>query len=429
MDTAGILSAAIAHHRRGETAEAELLYREILSAEPDHVQALHFLGLAAGQRGDLERAIALYRRAAVHGTGGGMLHVNLGKALAGTGRDREAEESYRQAIATDPARAEAHADLGVLRQRAGDLPGAVACYREALRLDASPSLLRYHLATALRRLGSLEEAIEHAGQVVREVPGAPAPTLLLAELRLEAGEAGVALQDCERCLKHEARNRRAIALQAIALARIGEHRQSRSLLDLDRLVRLRQMDPPAPYPDVAALDAALLRAVPEQAGDNADAPGADTGPPRPTRSAECLRGAGGVPGALAARLAEAVRWYLEHRPRDLRHPFLKWRPRAFHVAGHALHLPGAARLEPEIRERGWVSGLYAVAPDPGASSPAVVEVGVPPPRYAGGVRFERREIALRRGRLVLFPSYLFHAVRAADPPERQVVIAFDAVPD
>ena len=427
MDTDSALSAAIAHHRRGDAAEAEEICREILQSDPDDVRALRFLAMLSSRRGDAERAIGLFRRAIVRAPEDPDLHLQLGRALSASGLEEEAEESCRQAIAIDPGRPDAHADLGVMRQRAGDLPGAIAGYREALRLDSSRPLVHYNLATALRRQGDIATAIEHAARVVNQLPGAPAPRILLAELRLEAGEVDAALTDCERCLKHEARNRRAIALQAVALARLGDHESSRALFDLDRLVRFRRVDPPSPYPDAAAFDAALAESIPH----SGDTPGGAGGPGSSlvARSGEFLRGAGGAPGALAARFAEAAKWYFDRRPRDVRHRFLRWRPRDFHVEGDALRLPGGDRTESEVRERGWLSGLYAFASVDGPGDRPEVELGVPPARHRGETRFERRAIVLEQGRLVLFPSYLYHSLRSPESADAHFVITLDAVPD
>jgi protein O-GlcNAc transferase len=48
-------ASAVAHHRAGRYREAELIYRQILSLQPDHADTLHQLGLFAhqeGQQGD-----------------------------------------------------------------------------------------------------------------------------------------------------------------------------------------------------------------------------------------------------------------------------------------------------------------------------------------------------------------------------------------
>lgn len=424
MESDAALAAAIAHQRRGDPDRAEELCREIVDAEPDHAGALHLLGILRSRRGDQDRAIALFRRAIAQAPDDATLRVHLGKALSESGRETEAGESYRAAIAIDSRRADAHADLGVLRQREGDLPGAVESYREAIRLGTSAPLVHFNFATALRQQGELAEAIALAERAANRMPAQPAPRILLAELRLQTGDAEGALEECRHCLRHEARNRHAMALEALALARIGDHEASRALLDLERLVRLRRMEAPPPYREVKDFDADLARALTDIGNGTASSDRS-----HPTRSHELFRGAGGAPGALAARFAEAAKWYLDHRPHDDRHRFLRWRPRDFHVEGDVLCLPGGACSETEIRERGWVSGVYAVTPGGASCEPPVVELGAPPPRHRGSSRFAERRIALDPGRLVLFPSYLFHSLRSPEEAERQNVVSLDMVPD
>ncbi len=427
MNTDGALSAAIAHHRRGDASEAEAICRHILRSDPGNVGTLRLLAMIASQRGDTEQAVDLFRRAVDHAPEDPDLHLQLGRALCASGLEEEAEKRCREAIAIDPERPDAHADLAVIRQRAGDLPGAIAGYREALRLDYSRPLVHYNLATALRRQGDIATAIDHAARVADQLPGAPAPRILLAELRLQSGDVESALADCERCLRHEARNRRAIALQAVALARLGNHEGSRALLDLERLVRLRRIEAPAPYPDVSAFDAALAEALPAP-GDPARG-GNGSGRSAAMRDAEVPHGAGGAPDALAAIFAEAARWYFAHRPRDVKHRFLRWRPRDFHVESDTLRLAGGDRSDSDVRERGWLSGLYACAPGDPARERPEVELGVPPDRHRGETQFEGRSIVLEAGRLVLFPSYVFHSLRSPDAAGAHLIITLDAVPD
>ena len=90
---------------------------------------------------------------------------------------------------------------------------------------------------------------------------------------------------------------------------------------------------------------------------------------------------------------------------------------------------GGQRIESDIRERGWVSGLYAIGPDGEPRGRPETELGVPPERHRGGMHFEPRAIVLEPGRLVLFPSYVFHSLQAPDEAKAQAVITFDAVPD
>jgi protein O-GlcNAc transferase len=45
---------AVARHRAGRLDEAEQLYRAVLKIKPDHVGALHYLGLACTQGGKFD---------------------------------------------------------------------------------------------------------------------------------------------------------------------------------------------------------------------------------------------------------------------------------------------------------------------------------------------------------------------------------------
>src|SRR5438876_5608268 len=54
---------AVGHHQRGELAQAETLYREILAQVPVHFDALHLLGIARMQQGAHRDAAESIRRA------------------------------------------------------------------------------------------------------------------------------------------------------------------------------------------------------------------------------------------------------------------------------------------------------------------------------------------------------------------------------
>jgi Flp pilus assembly protein TadD len=60
---ASALEQAVACQKAGRLTEAEDIYRRILAAEPDHPEALHWLGVLALQRGDPHAAATLIGRA------------------------------------------------------------------------------------------------------------------------------------------------------------------------------------------------------------------------------------------------------------------------------------------------------------------------------------------------------------------------------
>src|SRR5437588_555625 len=57
--SSAIVRGAKRHHRGGNLAEAERLYRQVLAREPENAEALHYLGLLEQQRGRSAEALEL----------------------------------------------------------------------------------------------------------------------------------------------------------------------------------------------------------------------------------------------------------------------------------------------------------------------------------------------------------------------------------
>ena len=155
-----LLATAVAHHRAGRFAEAESLYRRLLAHEPDHVMALHLLGLAAFQAGRLDEAAGLILRALERRPAFPEALVNLALIRKAQGRPDLAAGHYRQALACRPDYPEAHFNLANLLRAEGDPEAAATHYAEALRLrpDFRDALLS--LAHCQQELGRREPAVE-----------------------------------------------------------------------------------------------------------------------------------------------------------------------------------------------------------------------------------------------------------------------------
>ena len=154
-----LMRQAMAFHRAGLLAEAAPFYRQILDRQPDHRDALHFLGVLSHQQGDDKAAVALLGRALALGDGDAALHANFGIALKGCGQIDAAIAAYRRAIELAPDFPEAHNNLGIALYQQGDVDDAVSQYRVALGLRPAYAEAHFNLAVALRRQGALEEAL------------------------------------------------------------------------------------------------------------------------------------------------------------------------------------------------------------------------------------------------------------------------------
>ncbi len=74
---------ACEHHKAGRLAQAELLYREVLAAEPRHSDTLHMLGVIAHQAGQNDVAVGLIRHAIAIQPNAFEYYSNLGRGLSG----------------------------------------------------------------------------------------------------------------------------------------------------------------------------------------------------------------------------------------------------------------------------------------------------------------------------------------------------------
>jgi len=159
MNTQTILQSAIARHQAGQFAEAEKLYRQILSQVPRQPDALHLLGLLAHHRGQHANAVEIINQAIREAPGHAPYHCNLGSALQALGKTAEAIASYRQALALQKDFPEAHLNLGNALEASGKPDDAIASYRRALRS-------RPQYAEAYYNIGRIHQAHGRDGEAV-----------------------------------------------------------------------------------------------------------------------------------------------------------------------------------------------------------------------------------------------------------------------
>lgn len=149
MNVVSLLDRALKHHKAGRLEEAELIYREILASQPEHADALHFLGMIAAQRGQLAQAVDLIDRAIRLDPAVPAYHGNLGNLLGAQGQYDGAVDAYRRAL-------ELRFDHDILDSLAeilfahGPVEQAVEVYLQALVARPGDSRARKQLVTLLR---------------------------------------------------------------------------------------------------------------------------------------------------------------------------------------------------------------------------------------------------------------------------------------
>jgi len=183
----GRVALGLEHHGAGRLAEAEALYREALAEEPHNIDALHFLGVVALQRGDPARAVELISQSLSHNSGNAPACSNLGLALAALGRNAEALRRMLEALALQPGYADALANLqrlmkqmtpdteegrdalmilGEAHSGANELDEAADCMRRILEQRPADADAHNLLGNVLRNQARHDEALRHYEQAI-----------------------------------------------------------------------------------------------------------------------------------------------------------------------------------------------------------------------------------------------------------------------
>ncbi len=161
------LALALDHHLAGRLAEAQELYHRILDAEPDQPDALHFLGVLAGQVGEHALGLQLIGRALAQRPDAADMHANIANVWRAAARPAEALASYRRAIALQPGFAEAWTDLANTLHHSGDTRRAIAALERAVAMAPALDVARERLGALLHERGRL---LVEAGMGVESLP-------------------------------------------------------------------------------------------------------------------------------------------------------------------------------------------------------------------------------------------------------------------
>jgi aspartate beta-hydroxylase len=150
--------------KQGKVKEAEAEFSAVLEQDPDHVEALNVLGLAALRDGDIDNALTLLKRAANVDGGQALTQLHLGRAHAAAFEFDAAEAAFVAALGREPKLHIARLHLAELHEKRGDTARAVMTYARSLN-DAQVEGRWLDAATTP---DALHSAVDHAQRFVRQ---------------------------------------------------------------------------------------------------------------------------------------------------------------------------------------------------------------------------------------------------------------------
>jgi len=203
---AALIETAKQHHQRGQLLQAQERYQSILQIQPDHADALHFLGVIRYQTGQLDEAEALFRRAIHANPAVALYYCNLGFLLRDKKQYGQAEESLKKAIALQPDYADAYFKLGATQIDLGKYQDGANSSRKAIALQPDHVPAIHNLGTAQRLMDDFDSSIKSCQRAIALEPGYAAAYANLAANYIATKKMALAASACCKALALDDKN-------------------------------------------------------------------------------------------------------------------------------------------------------------------------------------------------------------------------------
>ncbi len=457
LAASGRLPEAVALLKRiGRLDVALDLRRAEVKQRPTSAVAEHNLAALLGDMGHAAKAEAAARQAFAKGGDAPETWLVLARALLAQDRFDDADAAYRQALARRPAYADAARDLAqLIWMRTGDGQAALQPVEAALAAAPGAVDLRVARATVMDYVGTtadvvlaalnadgthpeIELAATHAALGVdqdRALAHARAAhalrpdirtALKLAEVHLARSEPDAAQPLIEAVLKALPEDQNALSLQAVAWRQAGDPRAA-ELFDYDTMVGAWTIDTPAPWKTLPAYLADLAKALRRLHGLTTHPLG------------QSLRHGTQTTASLLTSRDPAIRAFFTAIDRPIRahiaelgagtDPLRRRSTGDYRLSGAwSVQLKPGGYHAAHIHPDGWLSSAcYIDLPDAVQGEGRQGWIGFGGAPFTPDLphqHFEKPE----PGKLVLFPSYMWHGTLPFEGDQTRLTIAFDVVP-
>ena len=457
-----LTDAARALRDQGRYPEAIERLRAMAELAPENLALRHNLAAALGDAGENREAASILKEALARGLKAPETWLVYARALAALQDFEGAKSAFERLLTMRPLDPAAHSEFAqLIWMRTGDREQALHLLNQAIASNPSVAALHVARAKVHAQTGAPEVEYELMRQAAQQSGGDPqyereASASALASKNFEAalvhGRAAYARApaDSEICSAYAAAliatggakeaepliaalrkqfpiNQYYIALQATCW-RLGDDDRYRTLYDYDRNVFASDLDVPSGWRSLESYVDDLVTAL-EAAHAFVEHPFYQS--VRHGSQISSITGADDPPlRAFAEAAAGPARRYVDHLGKG-DDPL-----RARNLGGFRLFSTWSISLPPSgfhvdhVHPQGWASSachLRPAAPDPKDEKAGWLKFGEP------GVATDRPlepELFVKpeAGRMVLFPSYMWHGTNAFTGGAPRITIASDIVP-
>lgn len=422
-----MLALAVALRLSNQPAEA----LKLLAHAPGSPEIDQLRGHCHQDLGEFDKAAAAYARAIAIRPEDRALHDALCRLQWQMGDDEAYLTSYAEALRVRPDDPGLLADLTNRLTLGGRSNESVDLLSAAMARRPDSAELRFRLAQALWAQGRSAKAMQEFAAARNIAPEDASIARDMARAFIILGQHGHALELVDAVLAENPTDQQAIAYRASALRLLGDEAGARWINDEERFVSSMMLIPPADEGSIESFNGRLEKVL------------ADLHMMMRHPLEQTLRGGTQTMDDLLDRpiaeirtvrnmIEDAVRGYIAALPDHKGHPFLNRKRRGFGFAGSwSVRLRSGGFHMDHLHPEGWISSCYYVgvpeAIERGPGKQGWLRLGRSPFGLIGGeepVRLVKPEV----GKLLLFPSYLYHGTVPFEDKRPRTTIAFDIVP-
>ena len=218
-------------HKSGHLEKAKATYQQVLLLKPNHVHALHFLGVIAHLRKNHSLAVELIDKAIALKPNYAQAFSNRGVALQLLNKLEDAIESYDKAIELNPEFADVFSNRGIALQLLNKLEDAIESYDKAIALKPDFADAFSNRGIAFKELHKYLQAADNFAVAIRLEPSSIKFFLLCGLTNFLLGKRSHAERVLSKCIALTAKNSEDVSRVAVAQLRLGRWKDA---FDLSR---------------------------------------------------------------------------------------------------------------------------------------------------------------------------------------------------
>jgi len=441
------------------------IFKQLTELNPDNFAAFNEIALTYMSTGQLHDADAALDHSLFLAPGNPLALINKGALLQFRGHATAASELYQVVLDNDPEDLEVQCNLAKSLADAGNTGDALNEIDKALSASDNHPFIRSIKASILADSGKHAEAIPLFESVVPEMPDDENVRINLGYSYQHSGRKTDAMVLWREAVNLNPHNARAVSDLAYGLIESGDTEQAEhlcdgfllrhpgepmvlaahgyaciasgkptGLFDYEHLITTVDISAADGYDSLDEFNKELIEALKNDESQINDPVNKSTY--GGTQTGELDLNDTPVFKTLADLINQEIRTLAERWLADFpEHPVLARIGQDYMIRAWGTLLNADGKQTAHIHPMAWMSGVYyASIPDEinDSSTDGWIEFGTPPARHningQIGESFQPKLIQPKAGRIVLFPSHMYHQTHAFQSAAQRISIAFDAVP-